>query len=96
MLAQGLDEPGAAALAEPIRSAVGQLAVAHEVADCAPIVSVSIGGAHVVPQPARSAAGALQLSDENLYRAKRQGRNTSVVRSADYGSLTTGQFRHAA
>ena len=94
MLAQGLDEPAAAALGERIRSAVEQLAITHEGAGGAPVVTASIGIAHVVPQPDRSAAGALQLADENLYLAKRQGRNLCVARGADYGSLSTGRFRH--
>lgn len=37
---------------------------------------------------------ALQLADENLYRAKRQGRNASVARGGDYANLATGRFRH--
>lgn len=96
MLALGLDEPGAAALAERIRSAVEQLAIEHAKSGCAPFVTVSIGVAHVVPQAGRSPEGVLQLADENLYRAKRQGRNACVVRGADYANLATGRFRHEA
>lgn len=92
MLAQGLDEPGAAALGERVRAAVEQLAIPHERSSCAPVVTVSIGIAHVVPQAGRTAAGAVQLADQNLYVAKREGRNRCVLRGADYASLKTGRF----
>lgn len=94
MLAQGLDEPAAVSLAERIRFAVEQLAIAHEDSDCARVITASIGIAHVVPRPGRTAEGALQLADENLYHAKRQGRNVYIATGADYGSLSTGRFRH--
>lgn len=94
MLAAGLDEPAAVALAERIRVTVEQLAIAHERSGSAGVVTVSIGAAHVRPQAGRSPAGVLQLADENLYRAKRQGRNACVLNGADYDSLRTGRFRH--
>ena len=92
MLAQGLDEPGAAALGERVRSAVEQLAIAHERSSCAPVITASVGIAHVVPQAGRTAAGAVQLADQNLYVAKREGRNRFVLRGGDYATLKTGRF----
>lgn len=94
MLAPGLDERGALALAERIRATVEQLGIAHEQSGCAPVVTVSVGAAHVQPQAGRSPGGVLQLADENLYRAKRQGRNACVLHGADYDALRTGRFRH--
>lgn len=96
MLATGLDEPSAAALGERIQTSVEQLGIAHEGSSCSPVVTVSIGAAHVRPLPGRSPAGALQLADENLYRAKREGRNRFLLRGADYESLSTGRFRHTS
>lgn len=96
MLATGLDEPAAAALGERIRTTVEQLGIAHEGSGCAQVVTISIGAAHVQPQQGRSPAGALQLADENLYRAKRDGRNRFLLRGADYESLSTGRFRHSS
>ena len=96
MLATGLDEPGAAALGERIRASVEQLAIPHEASSCANVVTVSVGVAHVMPQAGRSPEGALQLADENLYRAKREGRNAFVMHGADYELLRTGRFRHEA
>ncbi len=92
MLAQGLDESSAAALAERLRAAIEQLAIAHEGSPSARVVTVSIGVAHVVPEEARSPAGAVQLADQNLYLAKQKGRNCSVSQGADYASLRTGRF----
>ncbi|MEX1993706.1 MAG: GGDEF domain-containing protein [Steroidobacteraceae bacterium] len=94
MLASGLDEAAAAALCERIRATIQELAILHEESSCAHAVTVSIGAAHVLPQPGRSPEGALQLADENLYRAKQQGRNAYVLHGADYESLRTGRFRH--
>ncbi len=92
LLAQGLDEQSATALAERIRLAVEQIAIPHEASSCAHVVTVSVGVAHVIPQRGRSAAGIVQLADQNLYRAKHQGRNRCVSRGADYESLRTGRF----
>ncbi|MGE0029998.1 MAG: diguanylate cyclase [Steroidobacteraceae bacterium] len=94
MLAPGLDEPAAAALGERIRATVEQLAIPHEESECGRVVTISVGAAHVLPLPDRTPAGVLQLADENLYRAKRQGRNSFVLHGADYDSLRTGRFRH--
>jgi diguanylate cyclase (GGDEF)-like protein len=93
MLASGLDEAAAAALCERIRATVQELGIVHEESGCAQTVTVSIGAAHVLPQPERSPDGALQLADENLYRAKGQGRNDYVLHGADYEALRTGRFR---
>jgi len=94
MLASGLEEAAAAALCERIRATVQELAIVHEESSCAQAVTVSIGAAHVMPQPGRTPEGVLQLADENLYRAKRQGRNAYVLHGAEYESLRTGRFRH--
>lgn len=95
MLALGLEESAAAALGERIRATVEQLAIPHEESDCAQVVTISVGAAYVLPLPGRTPAGALQLADENLYRAKRQGRNAFVLHGAEYEFLRTGRFRHA-
>ena len=59
-------------------------------------VTVSIGGTCVVPLEGRSASGALQLADQNLYAAKRLGRNRVVFHSDEYAMMQTGSFRHGA
>ena len=93
LLATGLDALEAEALAEKLCHAVETLAIPHSGARSIGRVTISIGGACIVPLPDRSAAGALQMADENLYSAKRQGRNRVVFQSDEYSMLQTGQFR---
>jgi len=93
LLATGLDALGAEALAEKLCRAVETLAIPHSGARSIGRVTISIGGACIVPLPDRSAAGALQMADENLYSAKRQGRNRVVFQTDEYSMLQTGHFR---
>jgi PleD family two-component response regulator len=55
-------------------------------------VTVSIGVAIIRPTLRRSPEGAIQLADEALYNAKREGRNRMSVLEHEYDSLTTGVF----
>ena len=72
------------------------LALPHPASPIAPILSVSIGIACVVPAAERSSNGAIQLADEALYDAKAQGRNRIAIRDKEYSSLHTGAFRAGA
>jgi diguanylate cyclase (GGDEF)-like protein len=96
LLAAGVTEHEAEALAGRIRRAVEALDIPHEGAPEIGRVTVSIGGACIVPLPERSASGALQLADQNLYAAKRQGRNRVVFHGEEYAHVQTGSFRHGA
>ncbi len=95
LLATGLGEHEAEALAGRLRRAVEALGIPHSGAPDIGCVTVSIGGACIVPLPGRSAPGALQIADENLYAAKRQGRNRVIFRPDEYAMMQTGVFRHA-
>ena len=78
-----------------LRRAVEALEIPHSGAPDIGRLTVSIGGARIVPLPGRSAPGALQIADENLYAAKRQGRNRVVFHANEYTMMQTGVFRHA-
>jgi diguanylate cyclase (GGDEF)-like protein len=95
VLAAGLDEHEAEALAGRLRRAVEALAIPHAGSPNFGVVTVSVGGTCIVPLPGRSAPGVLQLADENLYAAKRSGRNRVVFHQGAYEQMRTGVFRHA-
>lgn len=94
LVAIGLAEHDAEALGQRLRRAVEALEIAHTGAPGIGKLTVSVGGTSIVPLPGRSATGALQLADQNLYAAKRQGRNRTVFRRDDYAMMQTGIFRH--
>jgi diguanylate cyclase (GGDEF)-like protein len=93
LIATGLGEHEAEALGARLRRAVEALGMPHEGLAEPGCVTVSIGGACIVPQTGRSAAGALQIADENLYEAKRQGRNRVIFQTDQYAEMQTGFFR---
>jgi diguanylate cyclase (GGDEF)-like protein len=83
----------AASTAEQVRKSVERLAIEHRGSRAGAVLTVSIGVAVVSPQVKRSPAGALQLADEALYRAKSQGRNrVEIMDEAEYELLVTGVF----
>ncbi|HEX7082385.1 MAG TPA: GGDEF domain-containing protein [Gammaproteobacteria bacterium] len=82
-------------LAERLHGAVRALAIDHP-GSVSGIVSVSIGVAIVRPRPRRSPQGALQLADQALYAAKREGRDRITVLEHEYDSLSTGVFQTIA
>jgi two-component system chemotaxis family response regulator WspR len=93
LIAAGLSEHEAEALAGRIRRAVEALDIPHKGAPETRKLTVSVGGTCIVPLPGRSANGALQLADQNLYSAKRHGRNRVVFDDDEYAHMKTGSFR---
>lgn len=74
----GLDEAAVMKILEQLRTEVEALGLVHAKSDIAPVVTLSIGLAWLVPQPHQSLADALRLADVALYLAKEQGRNRVV------------------
>jgi len=54
---------------------VASLAIVHEASNAAPILTVSVGGATLVPGSGEQQAELFEAADAQLYRAKRAGRN---------------------
>jgi len=71
----GTDREGALAVAGSIRSSIEALAIPHASSSAAPVVTISLGVASVVPATDSAAAEMLAAADQALYRAKGEGRN---------------------
>ena len=80
-------------IGEEILEEVRQLGIAHAGSSAAPVLTISLGIACVVPVARRSCAGLLQLADQALYSAKDGGRNQARLLEADYEHMKTGYFR---
>jgi diguanylate cyclase (GGDEF)-like protein len=83
-------------IGEEILGAVRGLAIPHEASGAAPVLTISLGIACVVPAARRSWAGIVQLADQALYAAKDGGRNRFEVLEQEYEHMQTGYFHRKA
>jgi len=80
-------------IAEQLMEEVRKLGIPHEDSSAAPVLTISVGVACVVPVARRSFAGLVQLADQALYAAKDAGRNQLHLLQAEYEHMKTGYFR---
>jgi two-component system chemotaxis family response regulator WspR len=82
VLLPGTDAAGAAFVAEQLRQRVLGRAIKHEASSVCEVVTISLGVATCVPDADQPPAQLVGRADENLYQAKRSGRNQLVCSSA--------------
>lgn len=69
------DLPGAMAKAESMRQSVETMKIEHVKSSTAPTVTVSIGAHSLIPSGEQQPSVLVEIADQQLYRAKAQGRN---------------------
>jgi diguanylate cyclase (GGDEF)-like protein len=70
-------------VAERIRQSVQGLGLVHAASSCAPVVTVSIGMASMVPASGADLKDLMNATDAALYQAKANGRNQVCARSQE-------------
>jgi len=69
------DKKGAVKVAEKLRVAVEGLKIEHSYSDVSKYVTISLGVNSVIPSLESSCEDFIKVSDDNLYMAKKKGRN---------------------
>jgi two-component system, chemotaxis family, response regulator WspR len=64
---------------EKVRMQVEALAVPHSGSTSGPVLTISVGGASLIPQPGELARTLIIAADHALYRVKHSGRNGVIV-----------------
>ncbi len=93
VLLYDIDQATLTHVAQMARTNIAAAALPHPNSPIASSVTVSIGGACITPDTKRSVRGAIQLADEALYTAKKQGRDRVVIYGKEHQTMVTGRFR---
>jgi len=75
----GTSLEGVMTIAQKIQAQIGQAQIQHSGSDISRFVTLSLGGASLIPNPETTSASLVKQADEALYRAKQQGRNQLQV-----------------
>ena len=79
LLLPGIDIEGAETVGERARLAILDLQIKHEYSDIADYITMSLGGAMMIPTQDNSPADLIALADQTLYKAKENGRNNLTL-----------------
>jgi diguanylate cyclase (GGDEF)-like protein len=81
------DPEGACDIVRALLAHVQALAIEHAASGCAPVVTVSVGAASLVPDDPAAAGRAIEEADRLLYEAKEKGRRQGVHRDLGTGAV---------
>lgn len=79
LLLPGIVLDGARTVGERARKAIVDLQIIHEYSDVADHITMSLGGAVMIPTHDNTPADLIALADQTLYQAKKNGRNNLTL-----------------